>query len=31
LDFLASYGSTVMLIDIHTHPLCYEVTVTTCW
>jgi hypothetical protein len=31
LDFLASHGSTVMLFDIHTRLVCYELTVTTCW
>jgi hypothetical protein len=31
LDFLASHGSTVVLFDIRTCHVCYELTVTTCW
>jgi hypothetical protein len=31
LDFLLSHELTVMLFDIHTRPLCYELAVTTCW
>jgi hypothetical protein len=31
LDFLASHELNVMLFDIHTRLVCYELTVTTCW
>jgi hypothetical protein len=30
LDFRASHGSTVMLFDLHTRLVCYELTVTPC-
>jgi hypothetical protein len=31
LDFLASHGSTMVLFDIRTCRVCYELIVTTCW